>query len=144
MHVHQPLLGTVAAYKTFRLINGILPDFAIDARGSRFSKLSKFMVSGLWFTSRARVWHRLLWRATCWIQWHLHVHLAQLCGILRGSLGRSRPPPAPRVRVATPVLTPRTATSSTLSPRAPDAVFMPVRGAWRTNRDVDVRRQFLG
>jgi len=29
---------------------------------------------------------------------------------------------------------------STPSPRTPDAVFMPVRGSWRANRDVDVRR----
>ena len=40
----------------------------------------------------------------------------------------SHPPPAPRVRVATPVLTSRTTTSSTPSPRTPVAVFTPVRG----------------
>jgi len=44
------------------------------------------------------------------------------------SLACSHPPPATRVRVATPVLTSRTATSSTPSPRIPDAVFTPVRG----------------
>ena len=37
----EPLLGTVAANMAFRLNNGILPGFAIDARGSRFSKLLK-------------------------------------------------------------------------------------------------------
>ena len=41
------------------------------------------------------------------------------------SLACSCPPPAPRVRVATPVLTSRTATSSTPSPQTPDAVFTP-------------------
>ena len=36
-HVLQPLLGTATADKAFELINGILPDFVIDARGPRFS-----------------------------------------------------------------------------------------------------------
>ena len=36
---YQPLLGTVAADKAFKLINSILPDFVIDARGERFSEL---------------------------------------------------------------------------------------------------------
>ena len=44
------------------------------------------------------------------------------------SLARSRPPPAPLVRVATPVLTSRNTTPSKLSPPRPDAVFTPVRG----------------
>ena len=43
------------------------------------------------------------------------------------SLACSHPPPAPHVRVATPVLTSRTTTSSTPSPLTPDAVFTPVR-----------------
>ena len=43
-------------------------------------------------------------------------------------LACSHPPPAPRVRVATPILTSRTATSSTPSPRTPGAVLTPVRG----------------
>ena len=38
-HVPQPLLGTATADKAFKLINGILSDFAIDARGARFSEL---------------------------------------------------------------------------------------------------------
>ena len=42
------------------------------------------------------------------------------------SLVRSHPPPAPRVRVATPILTSRTTTSFTPSPRTPGAVFTPV------------------
>jgi len=41
-HVLQPLLGTATADKAFKLINGILPDFAIDARGARFSELLQF------------------------------------------------------------------------------------------------------
>ena len=44
------------------------------------------------------------------------------------SLACSRPPPAPRARLATPILTSRTTASSTPSPRTPDAVFTPVRG----------------
>ena len=44
------------------------------------------------------------------------------------SLACSHPPPAPHVRVATPILTSRTTTSSTPSPRTPVAVFTPVRG----------------
>ena len=44
------------------------------------------------------------------------------------SMAFSRPPPAPRVRVATPILTSKTATSSTPSPRTPGAAFTPVRG----------------
>jgi len=44
------------------------------------------------------------------------------------SLACSRLPPAPRVRMATLVLSSRTATSSTPSSRAPDAMFTPVRG----------------
>jgi len=44
------------------------------------------------------------------------------------SLACSRPPPAPRVRLATPILTSRTTTSSTPSLWTPDAVFTPVRG----------------
>jgi hypothetical protein len=44
------------------------------------------------------------------------------------SLACSHPPPAPRVRVATPVLILGIAASSTPSPRTPDAVFTPVRG----------------
>jgi len=43
-------------------------------------------------------------------------------------LACSHPPPSPRVRVVTPIPTSRTATSSTLCPRTPDAVFTPVRG----------------
>jgi len=43
-------------------------------------------------------------------------------------LASSHPPPAPRVRVATPVLTSRTPTSSTPCPQTPDAVLTPVRG----------------
>ena len=34
MHVTQPLLGLRQADKAFKLVNGILPDFAIDARGA--------------------------------------------------------------------------------------------------------------
>ena len=41
-HVLQPSLGTATADKAFKLINGILPDFAIDARGARFSELLQF------------------------------------------------------------------------------------------------------
>ena len=44
-HVFQPLLGTATADKAFKLINGILPDFVIDARGPRFSELLEFMDS---------------------------------------------------------------------------------------------------
>ena len=44
-HVPQPLLGTATADKAFKLINGILPDFVIDARGPRFSELLEFMDS---------------------------------------------------------------------------------------------------
>ena len=43
-------------------------------------------------------------------------------------LACNRPPPAPRVRVATTILTSRTATSSTPSPRTPGTVLTPVRG----------------
>ena len=43
-------------------------------------------------------------------------------------LACSHLPPAPRVWVATPILALRTMTSSTPSPRTPDAVFTPVRG----------------
>ena len=46
----------------------------------------------------------------------------------RKLVGLSRPPSASRLRMATPVLTWRTATSSTPSPRASGAVFTPVRG----------------
>ena len=35
-HVLQPLLGTAAVDKAFKLINGILSNFAIDTRGARF------------------------------------------------------------------------------------------------------------
>ena len=45
------------------------------------------------------------------------------------SLACSRhPPPAPRMRVATLILTSRTKTSSTPKPRTPDTVLTPVRG----------------
>ena len=44
------------------------------------------------------------------------------------SVACSHPPPAPRVRMATPIITFRTTTSSTPSPRTPDAVSTPVRG----------------
>ena len=40
----------------------------------------------------------------------------------------SHPPPAPRARVATPILTLRTSASSTPSPRTIAAVFTPARG----------------
>ena len=43
-------------------------------------------------------------------------------------LACSRPPPAPHVWVATPILTSRTTTSSTPSPQKLDVVFTPVRG----------------
>ena len=47
-HVPQPLLGTATADKAFRLIDCILPDFAIDARrGARFSDLLEFMDSSI-------------------------------------------------------------------------------------------------
>jgi len=58
------------------------------------------------------------------------------------SLACSRPPPAPRVWVATPILTSRTATSSTPSPRTADAVFTPVRGGQTRTLKSDV--SFLG
>ena len=38
-HVLQPLHGTATADKALKLFNAILPDFAIDARGARFSEL---------------------------------------------------------------------------------------------------------
>ena len=41
-HVLLPLLGTATADKAFKFINGILPDFAIDAHGARFSELLQF------------------------------------------------------------------------------------------------------
>ena len=44
-HVPQPLLGTATVNKAFKLINGIFPDFVIDARGPRFSELQKHMDS---------------------------------------------------------------------------------------------------
>ena len=44
-HVLQPLLGTATADKAFKLINGIFPDFVIDARGPRFSELLEIMDS---------------------------------------------------------------------------------------------------
>ena len=69
--------------------------------------------------SRARrVWgHAAIfaWRTSSWIA------AASL-------LACSHPPPAPRVRLATLILTSRTVTSSTPSPRTPGAVFTPVRG----------------
>jgi len=59
-HVPQPLLRTATANKALRLINGIFPDFAIDARGARFSELLQFTgssrldgVEAFWLTSRA-------------------------------------------------------------------------------------------
>jgi len=36
------LLRTATANKAFKLVNGILPDFAIDARGTRYSGLLQF------------------------------------------------------------------------------------------------------
>ena len=53
-------------------------------------------------------------------------------------LGYSRPPPAPRARVATPIPTLRTATSSAPSPRTPDAAFTTVRGG-RTGTSSQVK-----
>jgi len=41
-HVPQPFLGTATADKAFKLINGILPDLAVVARGARFSELLQF------------------------------------------------------------------------------------------------------
>jgi len=41
-HVLQPLLGTATADKALEIINCILLDFAIDARGTRFSELLQF------------------------------------------------------------------------------------------------------
>ena len=38
-HFLQPLLGTATADKALKLINGTLPDFAIDASGARSSEL---------------------------------------------------------------------------------------------------------
>ena len=90
--------------------------------------------------------------------WACFAQVSAACGVMRpfspratlswiaaaSSLACSHPPPAPRARVATPVLTSRTTTSSTPSPRTQDAVFAPVRGG-RTGRDVDVRSWwFLG
>ena len=43
-------------------------------------------------------------------------------------LACSHPPPAPRVRVATSIPTSILTTSSTPSPRTPDAALTPVRG----------------
>ena len=36
------MLRTATANKAFKLVNGILPDFAIDARGTRYSGLLQF------------------------------------------------------------------------------------------------------
>ena len=103
--------------------------------------------------SQAR--NRLLRRAFCWIQWRFFLFLnllaRQSCGVLRGSLRRQVAQGGPwnvplkgpsRVvassencatraavtPVATPILTSRTTTSFTPSPRTPDAVFTLVRG----------------
>jgi len=60
---------------------------------------------------------------------HAAIFAYSSCTAAASSLGCSRPPPAPRARVATPVQTSRTMTSSTPSPRViPDAAFTPVRG----------------
>jgi len=53
-HVLQFLLGTATADKSFKLINGILPDFSIDARGARFSELLHL-----------RLWNRRVIRRLC-------------------------------------------------------------------------------
>jgi len=44
-HVLQPLLGTETVDRAFKLINGILPGFSIDARGARFSELVQYTIS---------------------------------------------------------------------------------------------------
>ena len=44
-HVLQPLLGTATADKAFKLINGIPPEFVIDARGARFSEFQQLVDS---------------------------------------------------------------------------------------------------
>ena len=41
-HYIQTLLGTATVDTAFKLINGILPDFTIDARNARFSELLQF------------------------------------------------------------------------------------------------------
>ena len=41
-HVLQPLLATAPIDKAFKLLNGILPNFAIVARGARFIELKQF------------------------------------------------------------------------------------------------------
>ena len=247
-HVLQPLLGTATADKAFKLINSILPDFAIDARGARFSELLQFTDSSrldgvetlvdikgfgigessdyVYFRAeqgqlkpidrRAVKVHKeyckaakdldskyhhtpdgeigpvksaLLSfgpvagkyegtvlglgigcfgelsagfndvctfiarnRAVSYVDRYDDKSPKEALGMFRSrirrvwghaaispgatsswiaaasSLACSHPPPAPRVRVATPILTSRTTTSSTPSPRTPVAVFTPVRG----------------
>ena len=41
-HLFRPFLGTATAEKAFELINVILSDSAIDARGARFSEPLQF------------------------------------------------------------------------------------------------------
>jgi len=53
-----------------------------------------------------------------------HFHLERIA--VASSLACSRPPPAPRARLVTPVLTSRTAAFSISSTRTPDAAFRPV------------------
>ena len=56
------------------------------------------------------------------------------------SLACSHPPPAPRVRVVTPIQTcSRTTAPPTPSPRTPGAVHA---RSWRANRDTDFKRLF--
>jgi len=248
-HVLQPLLGTATADKAFEFINGILPDFAIDARGARFSELLKFtdsscldgvetlvdtkglgvgessyyvsfradqgqlkpinrraikvhkayckaakdldskhnntpddeicpvlsallsfgpvagkyegtviglgvgcfnescLMDSMMFARSSRAIVRYpMWIATTTSRPRRPLACSAqgsaACEVMRPfspgaalswiaskcSLACSHPPPAPRVRVATPVITSRFMTSSTPSPRTPDAVFTPVRG----------------
>jgi len=74
--------------------------------------------------------------------WECFAQRSAACGVMQplklgatsswigaaSSLACSHPPPAQRVWVATPILTSRSATSSTPSSRTPGAVFTPVRG----------------
>ena len=50
------------------------------------------------------------------------------CIAAASPLACRRSPPAPGVRVTTPIPTSRTTNSSKPSPRIPDAVFTPIRG----------------